>query len=306
VDWSTGYDIVGAGGLTSSVDDMLKWDQNFYAKKLGKGTLLKEMLTPGVLNSGKQISYALGLEINSYRGLPVVSHDGAFYGYRTAILRFPDERFSVVCLCNVSSANTTELVRKVADIYLRDKLRTEPDADKGAEPDKFPDPASYAGRYLDATNHFVYSFAVSGNTLKAWGADLRRVGPNTFRDLGTGTITFTEANGMMHATLAMDGENFFAGDRVHAPQQSAADLSAYAGKYRSEEVEATYDLSVKDEGLQLKFKWDPAVKLDAVGPDELENGDLGNIVFRRDTAGRVTGFQIFTINARGVTFERVD
>ncbi len=140
VDWSTGYDIVGAGGLTSSVDDMLKWDQNFYAKKLGKGTLLKEMLTPGVLNNGKQISYALGLEINSYRGLPVVSHNGALYGYRTAILRFPDERFSVVCLCNVSSANTTELVRRVADIYLRDKLRTEPEAHKSVEATQHPMP----------------------------------------------------------------------------------------------------------------------------------------------------------------------
>jgi hypothetical protein len=29
VDWSTSYDIVGGGGLMSSVDDLLFWDRNF-------------------------------------------------------------------------------------------------------------------------------------------------------------------------------------------------------------------------------------------------------------------------------------
>jgi CubicO group peptidase (beta-lactamase class C family) len=62
VDWSTNFDKVGDGGLLSSVDDLLLWDRNFYGNKLGKGTLLKEMQTRGVLNSGKPIDYALGLQ----------------------------------------------------------------------------------------------------------------------------------------------------------------------------------------------------------------------------------------------------
>ncbi len=43
VDWSTTYDIVGGGGMMSTVDDLLLWDQNFYANKLGKGGLIKEL-----------------------------------------------------------------------------------------------------------------------------------------------------------------------------------------------------------------------------------------------------------------------
>src|SRR5215469_4660473 len=83
VDWSTNFDKVGDGGLMSSVDDLLLWDRNFYNNKLGKGTLIQEMQTSGVLNSGKQIAYALGLEIGEYRGLPIVEHNGAMFGYRT-------------------------------------------------------------------------------------------------------------------------------------------------------------------------------------------------------------------------------
>ena len=61
VDWSTNYDIVGGGGLMSSVDDLLLWDRNFYQNRLGKGTLLREMQTRGVLNDGTESIYALGL-----------------------------------------------------------------------------------------------------------------------------------------------------------------------------------------------------------------------------------------------------
>src|SRR6266516_3580375 len=48
LDWSTNYDMVGGGGLMSTVDDLLLWDQNFYQNKLGRGTLINEMQTPGV------------------------------------------------------------------------------------------------------------------------------------------------------------------------------------------------------------------------------------------------------------------
>jgi len=306
VDWSTGYDIVGAGGLTSSVDDLLLWDRNFYANKLGKGTLLKELQTRGVLNNGARISYALGLEMSAYRGLPTVDHDGALFGYRTEILRFPEQRFTVMCLCNVSSANPTNFTREVADVYLQGSLKAELHSDIGSGASHLPDPSRFAGTYLDPVNHFVYSFTASGNTLKAWGADLRRIGPNQFRDLATGTITFTDSSGMMQATLAMDGENFFAGKKIKAPQLGASDLTVYAGQYRSAEVGATYSVSSVGGSLVLKFNWVPAIKLEPVAPDQFQSADLGTIVFQRDANRRVSGFSIYTVNVRGVSFVRIN
>jgi hypothetical protein len=32
VDWSTQYDLVGGGGLTSSVDDLLAWDRGISTR----------------------------------------------------------------------------------------------------------------------------------------------------------------------------------------------------------------------------------------------------------------------------------
>ncbi|MDP9050566.1 MAG: beta-lactamase family protein [Acidobacteriota bacterium] len=77
VDWSTNFDLVGDGGLMSSVDDLLQWDRNFYENRLGKGSLPKGMEAVGVLNNGKKTNYALGLKcelIAGYRSSSTAAH----------------------------------------------------------------------------------------------------------------------------------------------------------------------------------------------------------------------------------------
>ena len=60
------------------VGDLFLWDQNFYANKLGKRDpgLIELLQTPGVLKSGEPISYAFGLAVDTYKGVPIVSHSG--------------------------------------------------------------------------------------------------------------------------------------------------------------------------------------------------------------------------------------
>lgn len=306
VDWSTNFDTVGPGGLMSSVDDMLLWDRSFYENKLGKGTLLKEMQTRGVLNNGNQTDYGLGLELSAYRGLPTVGHDGALFGYRTGILRFPDQRFTILCLCNLSSADPSTLMRKVADVYLEKSLQAEPGAVESPSAQSYPDPSRFAGKYLDPNKHFVYSFTVAEGNLMAWGGKLRRLGPNQFKDLGTGTITFESTGGGMKATLVTDGGIFFAGNRVEAPHLNQTDLAAYAGRYRSTELDATYELSIDKGRLLLRNSWNRPQELSGIAPDEFESEDFGTVVFRRDVNHRVSGLSVFTVNARDVGFKRVE
>src|SRR5215469_12510599 len=147
VDWSTTYHLVGGGGLMSNLDDLLLWDRNFEANKLGKGTLLKELQSPGVLNNGNEIKYAMGLSLGDYRGLPTVEHGGALFGYRTEFLRFPQQRFSAIVLCNLSSAAPEGLAHEIADLYLRGDFA--PTNGESHPSRGLPDPATFAGTYLD-------------------------------------------------------------------------------------------------------------------------------------------------------------
>lgn len=108
----------GAGGLFTTVRELLRWDENFYSGRVGGPALIAQLETPDRLDSGAANSYAWGLQTGRYRGLPVVEHSGALGGYRAQILRLRAQHFSVAILCNVSTANPTELSYRVADVYL--------------------------------------------------------------------------------------------------------------------------------------------------------------------------------------------
>ena len=126
--------VVGAGGVFTTVEDMARWDRNFYDNKLDKG-LIDLILTRGKLNDGEEIDYAFGLSHGEYRGLKYVGHSGGYVGFRSRFMRFPEKRFSIVVLCNLSNVNPYGLCTSIADIYLKDELadREQPQAVKETE-----------------------------------------------------------------------------------------------------------------------------------------------------------------------------
>jgi len=114
---------MGDGNLLTTVEDLAKWDENFYDNKVGGEGFSQQMLTRTKLNNGEEIPYAFGLANEVYKGLKAVAHGGGFMGFRTEMIRFPEQRFTAICLCNVGSANPGALARQMADIYLADQLK---------------------------------------------------------------------------------------------------------------------------------------------------------------------------------------
>ena len=104
---------------------MYLWDQNFYHNRLGKGgkSLIKKMQTSGKLNNGKSIDYGLGLSVETYRGLPRISHGGSWVGFRANHMRFPDQKFTVIIFCNLGSMKPGNLAAKVAEIWIGDEMK---------------------------------------------------------------------------------------------------------------------------------------------------------------------------------------
>jgi CubicO group peptidase (beta-lactamase class C family) len=304
VDWSTTYDIVGGGGLMSSVDDLLAWDRNFYANKLGKGTLPVELQSHGVLNNGNQIDYALGLSLGDYRGLPIVEHNGELFGYHSAFLRFPQQKFSVIALCNHATAGPEALVRKVADLYLASDFK--PPKESLAAASDLPDPAAFAGTYLDPHTKTLYTFTADHGNLMAWGAVLRRIDANKFYDLGSDVITFEKVNHTVRCSLVIPGEVYFSGDRLEPVHLNEADLASLAGRYHSDELDAIYTLSVDKGKLTVGVGDKPPVTFDPATNDEFYSADFGTLVFQPEVDRRISGFKLFTQAARGVIFTRVN
>ncbi len=129
---------LGSSSLYSTVEDLAKWILNFDDTQIGEQAVIERMHQRGVLNNEKQIDYAFGLNIGEYRGLKTVGHGGSWRGFRSHLMRFPDQRFGVVILCNLDTFNPLSLAEKVADLYLADVLApvetSEPE--KATEPDE--------------------------------------------------------------------------------------------------------------------------------------------------------------------------
>jgi CubicO group peptidase (beta-lactamase class C family) len=168
-------DIVGQGGVMTTIEDLQKWDENFYTGKVGGPGFLKRQLQQGRLTSGKTLTYAFGLTVSEYRGLPLVEHGGSSGGYRTIITRFPSAHTSVAALCNVSAANTTQLSHRVADIvmgakFLNPPARPAPDTAtvrifRGGSAWTERDVAPLTGRYYSAELDATYQLVANGMTL---------------------------------------------------------------------------------------------------------------------------------------------
>lgn len=148
------WDETGDGNVYTTVRDLYLWDQAFYTNSLGKD-LMDMLHTQGVLNSGKKIDYAFGLVVSEYKGLKVVEHGGSWVGFRAALVRFPEQKFSVVILANLDSIDPSGLAFKVADIYLagliKEPAKEETKKEAKAAPVKAMSAAElgeYAGAYF--------------------------------------------------------------------------------------------------------------------------------------------------------------
>jgi CubicO group peptidase (beta-lactamase class C family) len=191
------FDKIGAGGLYSTVEDLQKWDENFYTHKVGGDALQTLIHTRGVLTNGDTIKYAFGNEVSTYRGLRTDEHGGSLMGYKAHILRFPDQRFSVIETCNLGAIDPGPIARQIAEIYIGDRM-TQPAVAAAVRPPRSAPLTSsldaravsrLAGDYysdeLDVTYHLVQ--AGGGLVLRrrnSRDAKLQAAGPDTYLAAG--------------------------------------------------------------------------------------------------------------------------
>ncbi len=119
------FALPGAGGLYSTVEDLLQWDRNFLDNRLGGSDFVDVMQTKGILNSGEVLDYAFAIREGHHRGLRTLSHTGSFMGFKAYYVRFPEQRFSTWVLCNMGTIVPRDLGLEVAELYLADVMAPE-------------------------------------------------------------------------------------------------------------------------------------------------------------------------------------
>jgi CubicO group peptidase (beta-lactamase class C family) len=311
---------VGPTGLFTTVEDLARWDQNFYDRRVGGKSALDQMLTPGKLNGGEPVrygpaqGYGLGLVLGRYRGLKTVGHSGIDWGYRAEFLQFPEQRFSVIILGNLATLEPSALARRVADVCLAREFPEGPEGGPGRAARK-PEPvavsereaAAWAGTYWNLDTGASWTLAVKDGKLCLGARELTPLAADRFGIGGTPIeLVFTPAREGAPRKMTwvdVDPEVFVALPRRGLTE---AELGEYAGTYRSDELNAVYTLSARDGRLAVRGWRDEYGPLQPVVADgfSLRPPSLppAFVRFTRDGRKQVTGFTLSTSGCKDIGF----
>lgn len=120
------------GSLYLTVLDLAKWDAALYTNNPLTQSSLAEMWTPVRLNDGTRKPYGFGWHTDTLHNRRVIFHGGAWQGFRSFIVRFPNEKLTIILFANSSGTNVVKLARGIVSIFYPEFAlpKVEPIADR--------------------------------------------------------------------------------------------------------------------------------------------------------------------------------
>jgi CubicO group peptidase (beta-lactamase class C family) len=288
------YATVGAASLFTTVQDLARWDRNFGDARVGGPEVVARMFERGKLNNGEELNYACGLELGEHRGLKTVKHNGGSAGYRSSIVRFPEQRFTVIVLLNLSSFAPEAMAMKVADLYLSDKLAPRVPA-AGRKP-KSPTEVSvdpkvydaYTGHYQTSEGRVVTFSTEKGRLMLHEGRrDRIRLLPSSvtnffLRDLSVELSFVKGKDGTVDRVILRRDGREQAARRVRREPLTPARLAGYAGDYYSRELGVIYNVATRDGKLWIRHPRGEAAT-EEIGNDAFSvDFPIGTVTFTRN------------------------
>lgn len=321
------FDLVGGGGILTTVEDLYLWDQNFHDPKVGGKEWVTMMTSPGILNNGEKSNYGFGLFLSKYKGIPVIKHSGNMGGYRAQVASFTEQKFTAIALCNNMAILPSQIVEKLADIYLEGQFKPVAAGQKSAAPALPPstpisekDAARYTG---------IYAHLESGRTLKMSVKEGKLIESTIFRKdvpvtaISDSRLLVADGNGSAELNPVLGKSGTVSEIRimtksgtpdiwvpVKPPVEGPERLSEYAGTYHSDEFNADWTISLKGKELmvQISDSLQPTLTPSYADAFFTANGEI-NFSFIRDDKGKVTGLVFNSAlddrEVKGVNFKRL-
>jgi CubicO group peptidase (beta-lactamase class C family) len=107
---------LSAGGLYSTTDDLLRWEQGLFGGKLLSSASLEKMTTPF------KEDYACGLMVRTVKGRKVIEHGGGIEGFNTMLAYYPEDELTVIVLSNINGPTPEDIASKLAALVHGEKI----------------------------------------------------------------------------------------------------------------------------------------------------------------------------------------
>lgn len=293
--------VYGNGGLLTTAEDLLIWNQYYLNGKLGSPSLLPKQLELTPFNNGTMNRYAAGLSIDTVRGWLTISHTGATASYRSSLQYIPALGLSIAWISNTSEFDRgPDAASAVRNILVKD-ISAAPARNNTsyAVPDDKLN--TYTGWYRDErTSLGVRLFIKDGKLENSRGGTLVPLSDNTFQ-LGRNKIQVE--TGQLRRVLFITPFDTIYHVAVDSAKLDEKNMGDYTGEYYSEEAEARFSIRVKDGKLiahrdpKTDFTLSPVYKDGFSSP-------AGDVYFERDKKNRVVTMRVYVGRARNVEFKK--
>jgi CubicO group peptidase (beta-lactamase class C family) len=299
-------DVYGNGGLLTTTEDLLKWNDYYLSGKLGTPSLFSKQTKTEAFNNGKMGKYGAGLFISKYRGTNSIEHDGATAGFRSDLVLFPDQNLSISFLSNTSQFDneSSSIIDTLKNIFIAKKEEAQGTTKKETTVHITESVLnSYAGWYKSDRSGTGIKIHVKDKNLFFGNDLLTPVSENKFKITDTDEVV--EMNDSKGLILSIPTDNYHY-TKVEANNHVNENLSIYEGKYFSKETNSTISIYLKDGKLWFHLKPDADYQLEPTYKDAFTVTDFnGNLYFIKNKKNEITLMKISVSRARNVAFEKL-
>lgn len=307
---------LGDGGLFTNLEDMAKWVSNFYQPRAGTASDIALMVAPGKLADGTPIPYAMGINSSLDRGYTRLTHNGGLAGYRTIIAVYPEMKIGFLIFGNDGDGDVYNKVNQLAEILIPDRSvkQAQPSPEQNAATIQLNDSTAlikWAGNYVAPNGYKLTISHKTGKLYASGNLELAAEAPDLFHIATRPSVKYQFAidpktkairASLFSPVLAKPIEML----RVKEIKLTKQMLADYTGTFFSDELEWSFRIELKEDGLWASSKASDPLKMTLLGAEDLftASGLFGHFRVQRDGRGKIIGLELNSGETAGLVFQK--
>lgn len=299
-------DAYGNGGLLTTTEDLLKWNDFYLTGKHGTPSLLSKQTKVEAFNNGKMNDYGAGLFIQKFRSQNLIQHGGATAGYRAFLEIFPDINLSIAFLSNTSQFDTAKirLVNVIRDIFIADKNKPTLNTTET----KIPVPKTllnaYARWYRNERDGYGTNVEVRNDSLFMNERFLIPQSEKKFKISASPIlVSMNDAKEMLYIIPDRDTIHY---SKAETPIVDNQYLEKYIGKFFSTETNSTITVYLKEGKLMINLKPNKDYELKPTYKDGFNITGLGgSLYFIKNKRNEIVTIKVSNARARNIEFKKL-
>lgn len=306
----------GSSSLRSNTEDMSKWMINFYNMSVGGKNVFDRMTQKGKFDNNKTLDYGYGLYITEINNKKAYYHDGAWGGFRTVTVLFPEDNIGIVILSNDGVLQSRKTIIDIANILFGNSEKEKPNNTELIEKEiddafftlcagkyeQVDDKGFYLTFYKDGDGYFVN---VNDKNLKLYAkSDSVFYVKEVEAD-----IVFHLKNGKVNShTLKQNGNSYFALKVNENKEATSINYDKLTGSYYSKELDIKYDIKYENNELEIQSPVFPEnISLEhSEGLTFISNSGLIQSISFLEEDGTTIGLEINNPRAKNLLFEKIN